>query len=748
MNEIIYAKSNPPETLSQHIETCLCVYEDLRRRCPALLCDLDWDILYYAVKYHDLGKLDIPFQNQIRRAMKLPPLDSSTSGFPHGYLSLALLDRKFFLTRWKSKSAFHLLAMMIFYHHNRPLMTEEDCMEYDRYVQSAFTERCRALGILPKDGQSDRGMRQRAYANLRGEAEEESFQLRYILLKGLLNRIDYCASAGRKTADEPLVGPDISACTRTAMENSGYTLRPVQDYLASHAGENLIIEASTGIGKTEGALLWLGGRKGFYTLPLKVSIHAIYTRICDEKGIAFPHAALLHGDARAYYLSQDSEASDLRWQATRLFACPLTVCTVDQIMRFVYKANGTEIAAAVLAGSYLILDEIQMYSPELLAAILYALHVITSLGGHFLILTATFPKLLLRFLERESIPIAAAPQTFHADLPARHRIQLCAERSFPAEQIIEQGKTRKVLVICNTIAQAQKLYQTLSSAAQSVYLLHSRYIRRHRSLLESAILRFAPNQKTRNAHSGIWISTQIVEASLDLDFDVLYTSLCTVDSLLQRMGRIYRSRPYDLGEQPNVFIVDNGDGCGTVIEETLYAFSLAAVRNFNGCLLEESDEQDDKSRMMDLVYDPVKNPDILKSPYYQRVSDRLNTFKNLRLYDTDNANFREIDSITVVPESIYTTLEESGKLNELTQALASGNMQEVFEARQELLQYTTSVRQGTCPTPESQQLFWKHSRIWRCPGSYDFDETTLSGVGFQPRKRSTNHRLIDQAQML
>ena len=89
-----------------------------------------------------------------------------------------------------------------------------------------------------------------------------------------------------------------------------------------------------------------------------------------------------------------------------------------------------------------------------------------------------------------------------------------------------------------------------------------------------------------------------------------------------------------------------------------------------------------------------------------------NTFKNLRLYDTDNANFREIDSITVVPESIYTTLEESGKLNELTQALASGNMQEVFEARQELLQDTTSVRQGTCPTPESQQLFWKHSRIW------------------------------------
>lgn len=746
MNEIIYAKSNPPETLSQHIETCLCVYEDLRRHYPTLLSDLEWDILYYAVKYHDLGKLDAAFQNQILRALKLPLLDADHSSFSHGYLSLALLDRKFFLNRWKDKRAFHLLAMLVFYHHNRPLMTEEECLEYDRYVQSVLTERCRTLGIPAGDGQSDHGVRQRAYTDLHGEAEEEPFQLRYILLKGLLNRIDYCASAGRRTADDLSDGPDISGCTRAAMEKSGYTLRPVQEYLAAHAGENLIVQASTGIGKTEGALLWLGGRKGFYTLPLKVSIDAIYKRIRDEKGISFPDAALLHGDARAYYLSQESEAGDMRWQAARLFACPLTVCTVDQIMRFVYKVNGTEIAAAVLAGSYLILDEIQMYSPELLAAILYALHVITSLGGHFLILTATFPKLLLRFFERESIPLPAAPQTFHTNLPPRHRIHLCEERSFPMEQIIEQGKTRKVLVICNTIAQAQKVYQALSG--QNVHLLHSRYIRRHRALLESAILRFAPNQNPPEPNAGIWISTQIVEASLDLDFDVLYTSLCTVDSLLQRMGRIYRSRPYDLGDEPNVFIVDNGDGCGTVIEETLYAFSLAAVCEFDGCLLEESDERDDKIHMMDLVYDPEKNPAILKSPYYQRVSERLNTFKNLRLYDTDNANFRDIDSVTVVPESVYQMLEESGKLDELTQALASDNVQEAFRARQELLQYTTSVRQGMCPTPESQQLFWKHSRIWRCPGIYDFDEDILSGIGFQPQKRSSNHRLMDAAQML
>ena len=152
--------------------------------------------------------------------------------------------------------------------------------------------------------------------------------------------------------------------------------------------------------------------------------------------------------------------------------------------------------------------------------------------------------------------------------------------------------------------------------------------------------------------------------------------------------------------------------------------------------------------MMDLVYDPEKNPEVLKSPYYQRVYDQLNAFHNLRLYDADSAKFREIDSVTVVPANMYRMLEETGKLDELTQALTSNDIQHAFHARQELLQYTISIPAGMCPTPESQQLFWKHSKIWLCPGIYDFDESTLSGIGFQPQRKRPNHRLIDQAQML
>lgn len=87
-------------------------------------------------------------------------------------------------------------------------------------------------------------------------------------------------------------------------------------------------------------------------------------------------------------------------------------------------------------------------------------------------------------------------------------------------------------------------------------LLHSRYIRRDRAYLEDQIMKFSGSEET-----GIWITTQIVEASLDIDFDVLFTEMCTADSLLQRMGRCNRKGRY-FPEEANVIIYDNRNGVG------------------------------------------------------------------------------------------------------------------------------------------------------------------------------------------
>ncbi len=71
-------------------------------------------------------------------------------------------------------------------------------------------------------------------------------------------------------------------------------------------------------------------------------------------------------------------------------------------------------------------------------------------------------------------------------------------------------------------------------------MIHSRFIRRDRRQKEKDINAFSKNTKT-----GIWIGTQVVEASLDIDFDLLITELSELSSLFQRMGRCYRKRNYE-----------------------------------------------------------------------------------------------------------------------------------------------------------------------------------------------------------
>ncbi len=72
-------------------------------------------------------------------------------------------------------------------------------------------------------------------------------------------------------------------------------------------------------------------------------------------------------------------------------ANPVTVCTIDQLFTFVYRALGTEIFAATLKYSKLIIDEIQSYDPRSIATILYGLKTIQQMGGRYSIISASVP---------------------------------------------------------------------------------------------------------------------------------------------------------------------------------------------------------------------------------------------------------------------------------------------------------------------------------------------------------------------
>ena len=162
-----------------------------------------------------------------------------------------------------------------------------------------------------------------------------------------MNKFDWTVSAGD---DEAETAPDFEEkrLYRNIEAKLGAKFRPAQKFMIENRDNNVIMVAPTGSGKTEAALLWLHGEKGFYTLPLKVSSNAIYKRIRDT--YQYEDVALLHSDSLNGYLKEAEDLEDgyRNYEKAKRFSCPLTVCTVDQLFRFVYKALGTEIFAATL----------------------------------------------------------------------------------------------------------------------------------------------------------------------------------------------------------------------------------------------------------------------------------------------------------------------------------------------------------------------------------------------------------------
>jgi CRISPR-associated endonuclease/helicase Cas3 len=122
-------------------------------------------------------------------------------------------------------------------------------------------------------------------------------------------------------------------------------------------------------------------------------------------------------------------------------------------------------------------------------------------------------------------------------------------------------------VVCNTVSEAQETYSDLrrildqqpEADRPELELLHSRFMLRDRQRIEKAVLeRFGPSDSGRPT-KAILVATQIVEQSLDLDFDLMVSELAPVDLLLQRSGRLHRhprqSRPRQLAD-PGLWIID------------------------------------------------------------------------------------------------------------------------------------------------------------------------------------------------
>ncbi|MYA24475.1 MAG: CRISPR-associated helicase Cas3' [Gemmatimonadetes bacterium] len=105
-------------------------------------------------------------------------------------------------------------------------------------------------------------------------------------------------------------------------------------------------------------------------------------------------------------------------------------------------------------------------------------------------------------------------------------------------------KEAAVLVICNAVDEAIAVYESLVGQVDNpdhIHLFHARFAQSDRQVIEKDVLhRFGRDAKAMDRAGHILVATQVVEQSLDLDFDLVISDLAPVDLIIQRAGRMWR----------------------------------------------------------------------------------------------------------------------------------------------------------------------------------------------------------------
>jgi CRISPR-associated endonuclease/helicase Cas3 len=351
-----------------------------------------------------------------------------------------------------------------------------------------------------------------------------------------------------------------------------------------------ILEAPMGLGKTEAALAaayrrWCeGGERGLYfALPTQLTSNRIHERVESFLRNALQEdatLALVYGNA---WLSdhrfvaikptnntgeEGAEQANLWFTDNRkALLAPFGTGTVDQALMSVMPVKHSAIRLFALGGKVIVIDEVHSYDPYTSALLDRAVEWLLKTGATVIVLSATLTKARRAALVAaagaveenlsETYPLitkvakgsskAETIEVSQTGLEARevhisHIAPDCEDWICKASLAAQRGAC--VLVVRNTIASAQETFRqlksTLNDCGAPVGLLHSRFPQFQREENErhwTTLLGKGFEQRPRGC---ILIGTQVVEQSIDIDADLLFTDIAPTDLILQRIGRLHR----------------------------------------------------------------------------------------------------------------------------------------------------------------------------------------------------------------
>ncbi|MEZ6127251.1 MAG: CRISPR-associated helicase Cas3' [Planctomycetaceae bacterium] len=538
-------------------------------------------------------------------------------------------------------------------------------------------------------------------AHIRSQTNLNSLRHLFTLLKGLLMTADWMASGTNDShyfldANKDVVQVPRSKIRQYVTERvagrggvfSGF--RPFQEQCGNTDGHVLAV-APTGSGKTEAAMLWglrqieSGAvKKLLFLMPTMVTANSLHRRMTDFFDKQHGHrVSLVHSTAdliRMGDVSAENDGTDGHSRSDafglrdpHLFA-PVTVGTVDQLLVTLMHSGRWAIKTLAAANAAIVIDELHAYDPHTAGLLMLMLTQFSRMGTRFMVMSATMPSDL-----RRAVTNALEPQTLttiedQSLLQASrntwetNRVALTAwlgmkdgtpagvsERFRVLSQLFNhEAKPSRILIVVNTVKRCQEIARHLQEFDPICY--HSKFTFGDRRKKESEI---------EDKRPQLLIATQVVEVSLDIDYDILLTECAPIDALIQRAGRVNRPRRTTPGRVV-VFSPEAGS-------DKIYGEPNGVLQSTWDAIEADSGNQFTEQQLLDLVESVYAGKDLAKHHSFLRIQrategiqDQLSgVLDSPRPYETDTLLKTRLENYaqqTAIPEKFATLCENASHM--------------------------------------------------------------------------------------
>jgi CRISPR-associated endonuclease/helicase Cas3 len=556
--EKLLAKSGPEWTLlKDHL-----LHVSYAAKAFARYLGMDENIAYMGAIMHDIGKAHPEFQKRLTLKQK------SSKVFRHEISSLL------FLSAFPKEYQSALIEMVAGHHKSikndsgdKGLLDLDNGSDYEEFhigkwedwSTKAF-DLLKELGIncVPFNRNNAEENLLHAVVYCRNKVKERG----YSEWRGLLMGADHYASAlineTEKQISRAFRIPDLS------FYNRKHELYPLSFKDTSSEKKHTIVVACTGAGKTDFLFKRTKGRV-FYTLPFQASINAMFKRVANDLEPGNPNLDIrvLHSSSMVIKRKQDDQEESV---LQSLFGSSIKILTPHQLASIAFGLKGFESLILDLKGCDIILDEIHTYTGVSQAIVLKLVQMLDQLNCRIHIGTATMPSALYNTIMKALGDNVQEVKLSNDEMNLFNRHVIHKIDSFTqSPPLITQAlnNREKILLVYNKVAKAQQAYCELQELYPGIpiLLLHSRFKRGDRNEKEKQLIGLDDNGNSLSSFNTsndgcIVVSTQIVEVSLDISFDLMVTETAPIDALIQRFGRINRKRSLDaIGRTKNIYVI-------------------------------------------------------------------------------------------------------------------------------------------------------------------------------------------------